>query len=509
MIQEKNRAETVFLIAATAAGAFLRFYRIGKECLWFDEMCSLWRASRPLGVLIDELARRMLFPPLYFVLLKVWGYVAGQGPVALRSFSSIWGVAAIPIAYFLAREMFGRKAAVVSTILLVFSFFNIYYSQEAKMYAMWWTLVLASNLFFVRAVKYPKRWPDLFLYVAVTAAGLWTYNFMVLVILSHAIYLLAILRPLERAGKWIMAYITVAVIYSPWVLTFLAKNLFRSRGGGVQEAIAFTWKAVHWIPVPTLKDFVMNFIILTSGMKLYKYDLDTWADAWHIPFLYSPYLCLLALMLLLYPIVRAKSGRWRFPALIVLLILFPTVAVFVYSCLKTPIWHPRYLGFISALTFIAIGYGYSLSDRKLIAGTAVGIILVLNLSVLDFYYSGRVKMSWDDLVVYLAPRAEEGDHVIFAYPELSSSLDYYWRLDRERRRKRLKLEYPYWENDKIRDKIEDFDSVWLVLNYSAPRRRRRCSKKGVEVPGYREEIMYFGNGLEIIHYVKSEVGGDE
>jgi len=501
MTAKKNRVEATFLLAATAAGAFLRFYRIGKECLWFDEIYTTWRASLSLGALTDDLARAVLFPPLYFYLLKAWGSLFGTFPAALRTFSALWGIAAIPVAYFLAREMFGRKAAVISSTLLVFSSFNIYYSQETKMYTMWWTLLLLSNLSFVRMVKFNARRCDFWLYIVSTAAAMWTFNLTVFAIMSQMIYLAAVHRSWKSRRKWFQAYLFIALIYCPWPLIFLVRNLISPQGEGVRGALSLTWGAIEWIPIPDLRSFFMNFVIFISGMRLYVYDLCTWAEAWHTPFRHASWLCLLVLGFLLYPIFRERTDRWGFRWLIVILVLFPSVSMFLYSLLARPLWHPRYLGYISVLLFIAIGYGYSLSDRKLLSGAAIGILLILNFSVLDFYYSDRVKMPWDELVVYLASRVESGDSVLFPYEELARSMEYHWNLDEERKNKELKLEYPYAKKDEIREKVKDFEYVWLVLNYSMPRGRRRPPEAGIEVSGYMQERLVFANGLEIIHYV--------
>ena len=509
---------------ATGVGAFLRFYRIGKECLWFDEICTAGRASFSFGGIIDDLTGSMLFPPLYFLLIRIWVFLAGSSPAALRSFSALWGIAAIPVAYLLAREMFGRKAAVAGSILIIFSSFLIYYSQEAKMYAMWWTLILASNLFFVRAVKQGARWPDLSLYVAVTAAALWTHNFTLLIILSQAIYVVSVLRPRERVRRWLLAFLCVALLYSPWVVIFLVKNLAVSQGDRMGEAITRTQTGTIWIPLPTLKDFCIIFVIFATGIQFYAYELDTWAFSWHMPFLYATRVCILALAVALYPALRGKAGRWKFKHLMALLILFPAISIFLYSRLVKPLWQPRYLGFIAPLLFIALGYVYTLPSRKRVPAAALVVLVVLNFSILNFYYSDRVKKPWDELVTYLSPRVEEGAHIIFSGIAVQRSFEHYWNRDRERKEKRLELEVPgyYWnldgeqqrrrskletfdeEMEEVRKRVANFDDVWLVLSYSMPGRGRLRGKASAEIPGYGGEPVYLGNGLVIIHYVREK-----
>ena|GEM_PF-750862 len=544
VVHGKWRGEAVFLTIATAVGGFLRFYRIGKECLWFDEIATAVRVHSSFLGLTDTLTKTILFPPLYYYMVKLWAFTAGTTPADLRSFSALWGTAAIPIIYLLAREMFGRKAAVVSTILLVFSAFNIYYSQEAKMYAMWWTLVLASNLFFVRAVKYGGRRSDLRPYVLVTAAALWTHNFTVLVILSQVIYLAAVLKPRAMAGRWVLAYLLVLILYLPWLLTLLAVKLAASGGVGAEGAIVLTRSAIDWIPVPPLRDFILAFVNFSSGLQFYAYDIDTWAFSWHVPFQRASSLCLLAMALLLYPVLRGKPGEFGFKRFIIILILFPSLLLFLYSRFIMPLWQLRYIGFIAPLLFVVLGYGYELSSRKGIASAALCVMLFLNLSILDFYYTDRVKKPWDELVAYLTPRVGDGARIIFLHNFSLRSFEFHWNLDRQRRRmrRRMKLELPpagggetlgnvaglkdlkpaITEKGKPRDRSEiHYDSLketvlfarsvaledpdaWLVLSYSLPRSKKLPPDCRVDVPGYRQDKMYFGNGLEVVRYLREQ-----
>jgi len=357
MPRKKNSVEWAFLFAITAAGAFLRFHRIGKECLWVDEIYSAWRVSLTFPNLTDDLTLKFLFPPLYFYFLKIWSHFFGPGTAALKSYSALWGTAAIPIIYLLAREMFGRKAAVVSTILLAFSAFNIYYSQEVKMYSMWWTLILASNLFFVRSIKHGMRWPDVSLFCVATAAALWTHNFTVLVIGAQAIYLAAVFPHREVIKRWVWPCFAVVLLYCPWPLFFMTRNFARSGGGDMGGAMELTRKALEWIPIPTLREFFLSFVIFTSGIRFYAYDLDTWSLSWHMPFPAANYFCLMMLVILLYPVFHGGKDKWGFKSLIVVMVLFPSVGLFLYSRLVHSFWQPRYVGFISSILFICWATG--------------------------------------------------------------------------------------------------------------------------------------------------------
>ena len=85
----KRTAQLWTLGAGLVATAFaLRTLSlIDATALWSDELYSVGKSFQPsLGVLLDML-RQDTHPPLYYVLLWIWGQLLGQTPVSLRLLS--------------------------------------------------------------------------------------------------------------------------------------------------------------------------------------------------------------------------------------------------------------------------------------------------------------------------------------------------------------------------------------------------------------------------------------
>ena len=82
-------------------GFALRVLRLGFQPLWWDEGYSVWFATHPLPQLL-ALTAADIHPPLYYTLLRGWIGVFGPGPIALRMFSVVVGVLAIPLIYVVA-----------------------------------------------------------------------------------------------------------------------------------------------------------------------------------------------------------------------------------------------------------------------------------------------------------------------------------------------------------------------------------------------------------------------
>jgi hypothetical protein len=128
-------------------------------------------------------------PPLYFVLIWAWAHVFGTSEVALRSVSTIAGVAIVPIAYLAGRELISRWAGVLAAAFATVNPFMIWYSQEARAYMLLATLCGASFLFFARALRDPsRRW--LAWWAVCSSLALTTHFFAGFLVAPEALWLL-------------------------------------------------------------------------------------------------------------------------------------------------------------------------------------------------------------------------------------------------------------------------------------------------------------------------------
>src|SRR5580693_9895098 len=87
----------------------------------------------------------------YYVLLRPWLYF-GYGEGTVRLLSVIPGVISIPVMYVLGVRLFGRRTALVATLLLALNACAIFVSQEARAYSFVMLAVLLSTYLFVRLV---------------------------------------------------------------------------------------------------------------------------------------------------------------------------------------------------------------------------------------------------------------------------------------------------------------------------------------------------------------------
>ncbi|MCX6033220.1 MAG: glycosyltransferase family 39 protein [Chloroflexi bacterium] len=145
------------------AGAALRLFRLGADSLWYDETVSTYLAGSPLPELIRHTAGD-IHPPGYYVLLRGWlilaGYPTGHADpsgIGLEFtagfFSLFFGVLLIALVYALAQRVADRRIALIAAALVALSPYNVWYSQEVRMYTLGAGLGVVALYALLRATR--------------------------------------------------------------------------------------------------------------------------------------------------------------------------------------------------------------------------------------------------------------------------------------------------------------------------------------------------------------------
>ncbi|MDQ6745683.1 MAG: glycosyltransferase family 39 protein, partial [Actinomycetota bacterium] len=175
--------------ALLALAVVIRLLTIDNQSFWTDEALTAYEAHLPFGAMINTVTHVETTPPLYFVLIWAWAHVFGIGEVALRSISTLAGVAVVGIAYLATRELISRWAGVVAAALVTVNPFMIWFSQEARSYMLLAALTGASFLWFVRALREPSR-RNLSWWAAFSALSVMTHFFAGFLVAPEALWLL-------------------------------------------------------------------------------------------------------------------------------------------------------------------------------------------------------------------------------------------------------------------------------------------------------------------------------
>lgn len=97
------RAELAVLAAIVLIGWLLRIYCADTASYWFDESSS-WKTIQSGWTEIWTPISRNVHPPFYYLVLKSWAALFGDGPMSLRMCSATLGAVASALAYLFIRD---------------------------------------------------------------------------------------------------------------------------------------------------------------------------------------------------------------------------------------------------------------------------------------------------------------------------------------------------------------------------------------------------------------------
>ncbi len=145
------------LATLTLLAAVLRLSTLDLQSFWYDEAFTPVHVLHPsLWATLRSVVHTENSPPLWYLLAWADSRVLGTGEVALRLPSALAGIATVPVAWAIGRELAGRRAALVCAALVAFGPLFVWYSQEARVYGLFVLTAAVAMLCFLRAERDPS-----------------------------------------------------------------------------------------------------------------------------------------------------------------------------------------------------------------------------------------------------------------------------------------------------------------------------------------------------------------
>jgi hypothetical protein len=462
-------AAPYLIVFITLVGGFLRVLLLATKGLWLDETFSVWMANQSVANMLQWVVRIDQHPPLYYLLLHYWIALNGDTAYYVRLLSALFGAATIPFIYLTGKRMAGAMVGLAAAVFLTFSLFNIYYSQETRMYtlltfnaavAIYALVRLLTDSRSVRPIgsqflEYVHAWrtpepvePDTkkeFSYRDEVRAqsrwGAW--------ILRHR---WLPIQAIETDLAWVAFIVfSAATLYShnTAVLFPLTTNIFvlglmlfqRKQKTGAQPAFQapsfWNWAKAQigililWIP------WIIPFIKQASGVyQRFWIPQPTWdaflqvvssffSVTWAIPTNLATAIWILYGLVLCLGLVyfRKKISQFLFLAA---LFAIPFLVELIVSIWR-PIFFGRTLIWTTIPLFLALAAGVAQLKFRVLIFVALASIGTFNLFSAGDYYRFYEKEDWYTAAGYVAGFCEKNDLVLFNSNLVEIPFNYYFK----------------------------------------------------------------------------------
>ena len=144
------------IAALIALAALLRLPTLGSQSLWQDEAYTYALATRPFGDMLRGVADTETTPALFYAATWTWYHFLGGGDAGLRAISVLAGLALIPVAYAYGRRLAGQSCGIVLAGIAAASPLLVWYSQEARAYALATLFAGLGWVAFLRVLDRPR-----------------------------------------------------------------------------------------------------------------------------------------------------------------------------------------------------------------------------------------------------------------------------------------------------------------------------------------------------------------
>jgi mannosyltransferase len=225
----------------TALALIVRFSTLGRQSLWLDEAYTDHLVHLGLGSMLSEIPKSESTPPLYYIVTWAWTHLFGYSEFALRSVSALCGAATAAVVCALATRVAGPRAGVIAGVLVAVSPIMVWYSQEARSYALA-TLLASVGLLCLIAYRDTARLRWLTGWAISGALGLCSHYFVVFVLLPQVVWLLWRARARRQVQAAVGLVVLTALALVPLALA--------QRGTGHADYISRGHLAMRTAQVP-------------------------------------------------------------------------------------------------------------------------------------------------------------------------------------------------------------------------------------------------------------------
>jgi hypothetical protein len=374
------------------AAAALRVWRLGQRPLTSDELWNLHVIGRDWPALL-RLAAGDTFPPLSYVVLKLWAGSGACSDAALRAPAVVAGVACVPLVYLLGQTLVDRRAGLLAAGLWAISGCWLAQAQDARLYSLTTLWCLASWWAWARWRFGDGGGRALAGWFAATLLAVYTSYLAWPLVLGQNLVTALGRRPVER--RWWLAQAGLGLAYLPW--------LALAAGGGGRAAGYMASRPPSSLGFALRKAF--------NALFEFGYGLASREHLAHL-------LAALALTALLAGLAWRARARPPRPLLAATAAVVPVAAVVLAAGARRQVPFERYLAApAGALVLLWLAWALIVAPQGRLRAALITVAVALNL----FAAAVTVRQpAWDydfrPALAQLAAQARAGDGLLLDPP---------------------------------------------------------------------------------------------
>lgn len=338
--------------AFLAAGLALRIYQLDVSSVWIDEANTVRIARMGFGNMIAALSLDSS-PPLYYLLLRFWMFLFGEGPTAIRLLSVLFSGALIGYVFIVGRRFFPGNIGLIAAALMAVAPAQILHAQQCRMYTLLPLLALGAFHCLKNASNTGSRaW--LVGWCICMIGALYTHNYGWFLFPACLVILILAGELSRRPLTWFLAAAVIGFTYLPWIPVFWKQlhisaqnswyqpiwdalgahgNFFYTLDSffGGRKSLSFTWIKPDALMIP--RWLLFTAVSTWAIFSLFRKDMNITTKKHTrdiLAFLLIPLISVILISVLFSPIYRyGRSDQLVFPAFILL-------AAVGISAIRTP-----------------------------------------------------------------------------------------------------------------------------------------------------------------------------
>jgi len=450
----KSHPFIICLALVILLSIFLRFYNLGTESVWLDEVESI----RESGLSIQGIANSANQPPLYFLLLRGWISLFGTSEIAIRSLSAIFGVSTVIVIYITGNALINKRVGLIGAFLSSFSYFLIFHSQDARAYSLLVLLSTLSYWFFIQIFKTDKK-RFYAAYIICSILLIFTHFYSLFIIASQILFFLIFIK--KYTVQRLKYAITVGILIAAMIpmLLLLKNNILSIANNG------------FWISEPENLG-ILNTLIGFSGIGATKYvvfAIFLICAVWGLITINKSKEKLSKTKL---KEIKKKSSGYRklesleVMTLLLLWLFIPILVPFIESRLMTPIYQAKYvIGTFPALCLL-VSNGLDNIKWEWVFYPVLALIVIFSSFGLSDYYKYDVNEQWRETARFIESNSQSDDIIVFCESYYQRPFNYYYKGSNKEEGFNSVEEAQGFINSAEGIALKNQGRLWLILAYN-------------------------------------------